>query len=139
MSSEQYPPNVPYRPPRPRGDDRASGTIALGVLGWLLTANPPGALAGGALGNSPASQAQPLEAAIRAYFASKNLPLVAFYRLGPLAAKVLFNHHNQFWIVETHAPASDSWTNEQLEDWLYGDLIQNLESKLCQIDARLAS
>ena len=139
MPDELYPPNIPYRQPRPRGQDTSGGTIAFGILGWLLTENPLGAVAGGAIGNSLARQPQPLEHALRAYFSKQNLPVIAFYRLGPRAAKVLFNHREQFWTVESHAPDSSAWNNERLEDWLYGDIIQKLERKLSDINARLAS
>ena len=125
--------------PRPRGQDTTPGTIAFGILGLVLTQNPLGALAGGAIGNSLARQPQPLEAAIRSHFAIQNVPLIAFYRLGPKGAKVLFRHRNQFWIINSQAPESPNWNNERLEDWLYGDLIQNLQTKLSEIDARLAS
>jgi hypothetical protein len=140
MSTDiRYPPDVPYRTPRPRAEDGSAGTIAFGILGWLLTANPLGALAGGALGNSLVTQPKPLEAAVRAYFTQRNLPLIAFYRLGPKAAKVLFTYLNQFWTVTSHAPESSSWSDETLEDWLYGDIVQNLEMKLSEIKHRLAS
>jgi hypothetical protein len=139
MSEELYPANIPYRQPRPRGENASGGTIAFGILGWLLTENPLGALAGGAIGNSLANQPLPLETALRTYFSQHNLPLISFYRLGPKAAKVLFSHRNQFWTVTSHAPDSPSWSNEKLEDWLYGDIVQKLESKLSDIDARLAS
>jgi hypothetical protein len=133
-STDQYPPEVPYRPPRPRGEGLA-GTIGLALLGLIVTANPLGALAGGAVGNTLDNQAQPLEAALRTYFTQRNLSFVGFYRLGPRAAKVLFNHLDQFWIVTSHAPDSTHWTTESIDDWLYGDLVQNLETKLSEITA----
>jgi len=139
MDDEMYPPNIPYRERRPRGEDTTSGTIGFGLLGLVLTANPLGALVGGAIGNALANQPQPLETALRNYFSRNNILLISFYRLGPKAAKVLFRHRNQFWTVTSHAPDSPFWTNEKLEDWLYGDVVQQLGRKLSDIDARLAS
>lgn len=121
--------------PRPRGENGAAGVTVGALLALLFTANPIGIIAGGAIGNALANQPQELEAAIRSYFTQKGLPIIGFYRLGAHAAKVLFSHHDQYWIVESHAPQAN-WTAEMLEDWLYGDLVQALESKLTGIDQR---
>lgn len=139
MSANQtYPANIPYRPPRPRGEHALAGTSVGALLGWLLMGNPWGAALGGALGSAGANQPQPLETAIRAYFTEKGLPVIGFYRLGPKAAKVLFRYRNQFWIIESRAPDSSEWTTDGLDDWLYGDIVANLlPAKLAHIDARL--
>jgi hypothetical protein len=79
-----------------------------------------------------------LEAAIRAYFAQNATPVVAFYRLGPKAAMVLFRFRGQFWTLTSHAPDSLSWTTEDLDDWLYGDLIQLHSRKVAEISSRVA-
>jgi hypothetical protein len=109
------------------------------LLGLLFTANPLGAVAGGAIGSALSNQPLPLETALRAYFTQIGLPVIGFYRLGPRAAKVLFSHHNQFWIVESHAPDNPNWTPNDLDDWLYGDIVENqLPTKLGEIDARFS-
>lgn len=129
-----YPIGIPFRVPRPRGGNGAAGATVGALLALLFTTNPIGIIAGGAVGNALANQPQPLETAIRSYFTQKNLPIIGFYRLGPYAAKVLFSYFNQYWIVESHAPQNPNWTAEKLEDWLYGDLVQTLDSKLAEID-----
>lgn len=131
-----YPIGIQPRTPRPRGENGGAGATVGALLALLFTANPIGIIAGGAIGNALASQPQELETAIRSYFTQKGLPVISFYRLGPFAAKVLFSHHRQYWIVESHAPQAN-WTAEQLDDWLYGDLVQTLESKLGGNDPRL--
>jgi hypothetical protein len=131
-----YPNGIPFRVPRPRGENGIAGATVGALLSLLFTANPIGIIAGGAVGNALGNQPQPLEAAIRSYFTKKDLPVIGFYRLGPHAAKVLFSYLNQYWIVESHAPQNPNWTAEQLEDWLYGDLVQTLGSKLAGIDQR---
>jgi len=136
QSENFYPIGIPFRTPRPRGQNGASGATVGALMALLFTANPIGILAGGAIGNAIANQPAELEAAIRSYFAQKNLPVISFYRLGPHAAKVLFSYLDQYWIVESHAPQNLNWTDEQLDDWLYGDLIQTLDSKLVDLDRR---
>lgn len=66
------------------------------------------------------------------------LPVIGYYRLGPLGVKVSFRYRDQFWIVESHAPGNPDWTSEKLEDWLYGDIVeQQLPAKLSWIDSFL--
>lgn len=131
-----YPIGVPFRTLRPRGENGSSGATVGALMALLFTTNPIGILAGGTLGNAIAKQPQELEAAIRSHFTQRGLPVINFYRLGPHAAKVLFSYFNQFWIVESHAPAAANWTAENLDDWLYGDLVQTLDSQLVGIEQR---
>ena len=130
MSAQTYPWGIDYRQPRPRGENSLAA-IVLGALGWWLT-GPVGAIAAGALGSA---QPLPLEAAIRAYFTQAGLPLFGFYRLGPKAATVLFRHRDHFWTITSRASENPGWTPEALDDWLYGDLISQLESKLNHINS----
>jgi len=131
-----YPIGIPFRTPRPRGENGSAGATVGALLALLFTVNPIGIIAGGVIGNALANQPPELETAIRSYFSQKNLPVISFYRLGPHAARVLFSYLNQYWIVESHAPQNPNWTAEGLDDWLYGDLIQTLNSKLVGIDQR---
>lgn len=138
MSSNQqiYPIGVPYRQPRPRGDS-AGGTILGALIGLAISSTPVGLLAGGALGNL-ASQPLSLEAAIRTYFSKLGLPVIGFYRLGPRAANVLFRYRDQFWTVGSIAPNSPDWKAAELDDWLYGDIIERqLPVKLAEINSLL--
>jgi len=135
MATElSYPDGIPYRIPRPRVENGVAGTAAGGLLGLLLTTNPVGIIAAAALGNVLANQPPSLEAAIRSYLTKKGLPVIGFYRLGPRCAKVLFGYQDQYWIIESHAPSNPSWTPEKLDDWLYGDLVLELESQLTGIN-----
>lgn len=131
-----YPADIPYRQPRPRGEDSLAGTIFAALIGLTIAGNPIGAIAGGAVGNVLANQPLPLEAAIRAYFTKKGLPVIGFYRQGPQAATVLFQFQDQFWTVTGRAPDSPGWTPGGLEDWLYGEITEKqLTEKLAEINA----
>lgn len=141
MSSDKpYPPGIPSRPRRPRAEDGSAGAIGGALLALLLTGNPLWALAGGAVGNSLGNQPIPLEAAVRSQFEKYGLNVIGFYRLNPNGAMVLFRYQNQFWTVTSIAPENATWTTEDLDDWLYGDLTERqLPNKLGEIKTRLAS
>jgi hypothetical protein len=133
-----YPADIPYRQPRPRGENSMAGTFIAGLLGLAIAGNPIGAIAGGVIGNVLANQPLPLEAAIRAHFTKRGLPVIGFYRQGPQAATVLFQFQNQFWTVTGRAPDSPGWTLDGLEDWLYGEITETrLPEKLDEINAHL--
>ena len=119
-----YPADIPYRQPRPRGEDSFAGTIFAALIGLAIAGNPIGAIAGGAVGKVLTNQPLPLEAAIRSYFTKLGLPVIGFYRQGPQAATVLFQFQDQFWTVEGRAPYSPNWTSDGLEDWLYGEITE---------------
>jgi hypothetical protein len=139
-SNKPYPTGIPPRSRRPRAEDGSAGTLSGALLGLIFTGNPFGAIAGGMIGNALTSQPLSLEAAVRTYFANRGLTVIGFYRLGPNGAMVLFRHQNQFWTVGSTAPDNYTWTTEDLDDWLYGDLTeQQLPNKLVEINARLAS
>jgi hypothetical protein len=141
MSSDKpYPAGIPPRPRRPRAENGSAGTLGGALLGLIFTGNPLGAIAGGVVGNALTNQPLSLEAAVRAYFANRGLTVIGFYRLSPNGAMVLFRHQNQFWTVTSIAPYNSTWTTEDLDDWLYGDLTEEqLSNKLAEINARLAS
>ena len=135
MTSEfSYPPGIEYRIPRPRGENGAAGATAGWLLGLLSTGNPATPVTAESLGNLLPNQPPSLEVAIRSYLTKKGLNTIAFYRLGPRRAKVLFGYQDQYWIIESHAPSNPNWIPEKLDDWLYGDLVQELESQLAEID-----
>lgn len=140
MSSNKiYPAGIPYRQPRPRNENGLAGIILGALLGGALTENPIGAITGGAIGNALINKPLPLEAAIRAHFTKLGLPVIGFYRLGPRMAKVLFHYHDQFWTVTSSAPDSPDWKLDDLDDWLYGDIIENqLPPKLDEINTHLS-
>ena len=115
-----------------------AGIILGALLGIGFTENPAGAVAGGAIGGALANGPLPLEAAIRSYFTRRELMVVGFYRLGPKAARVLFQYRDQFWTITSRAPENSSWTPEALDDWLYGDIVEKqLPRQLRNIDAHL--
>ena len=135
MSDAQYPIGIDFRLPRPRG---AVGGALLGALfGYALTQNSAGAVTGGALGGALANQPLPLNEALRQKFTEKGLSVVSFYRLGPHAAKILFRYNEAYWTLESRTPESPQMKPEQIEDWLYGDLVEKLDAFLSHNDLRL--
>lgn len=107
--------------PRPRGT--WMGALLGSLLGLAVTKGAGGAIIGGAVGGALANQPPPLEVAVRQFFAEKNLPVIGFYRPSPYAARVAFVVEGRGgWVIESRAPRNPAWTDETLEDWLYGDL-----------------
>ncbi len=111
-------------PRRPRIADASASAIAWAIAGGLI-AGPIGVLIGGAAGNALANQRQPLEMAIREYFAKSGLELIFFYP-APRAVKVTFRDAaNEYWTVESVLPDLPFPSPEDANDWLYGNLIAN--------------
>lgn len=133
----QYPLGIEYRQPRPRGT--LAGAALGSIIGYILTQNTSGTALGGTLGGILGNQPLPLPQAVRQEFTKKGLEVVSFYRLGRFAAKILFRYNDRYWTLESRAPRIPEMTIEQIEDWLYGDLVEKLETFLNQKDMRLRS
>jgi hypothetical protein len=131
----QYPSGIEYRQPRPRGT--MAGAILGSLLGYALTQNSSGAVGGGTLGGILGNQPLPLHQAIRQKFTEKGLEVINFYRLGRFAAKILFRYQNVYWTLESHTSKTPEMTIEQIEDWLYGDLVEKVEGFLNKTNLRL--
>lgn len=112
---------LPRRPPIAE----ASTSMILWAIAGGLLAGPVGAIIGGAAGNALANQRQPLEMAIRDYFAQNGLD-VAFFYPAPRAAKVTFRYGpTDYWTIESILPDDLQLSPEDSADWLYGNLITN--------------
>jgi hypothetical protein len=110
-------------PRRPRIGDASASAIIGAILGGLLTGGVGGVLLGGATGGALANQRQPLEMAIRDYFAKRGLEVIFFYP-APRAIKVTFRYDtNAYWTVESVMPDDLTLSSEDSADWLYGNLI----------------
>jgi hypothetical protein len=133
----QYPAGIEYRTPRPRGT--AAGAILGGLGGYALGENMESAIGGVLLGAILMNQPLSLHQALRQKFAEKNLEVINFYRLGHFGTKILFRYQNAYWTLESHTPQTPPMSIEQIEDWLYGDLIKKAESFLAQGTTRLSS
>ncbi len=131
----QYPPGIEYRTPRPRGT--AAGAILGGLGAYLIGGNAGSAIGGSLLGAYLMHQPLSLHQALRQKFAENNLEVINFYRLGHFGTKILFRYQNAYWTLESHAPQTPPMTIEQVEDWLYGDLIKKVEGFLVQNNMRL--
>jgi len=132
----QYPVGIDPRPPRPRGT--SMGALLGGLLGLAVTKNAGGAIIGGAIGGALANQPPPLEVAVRQFFSEKSSQVVGFYRPSPYIARVAFILEGRGWLIESRAPRTANWTDEMLEDWLYGDLTTvQFPAKLRQIQSSI--
>lgn len=135
-----YPPGVEHRRKRPHPLAAVGGLTGLGAaVGLAMSENLAGALVGAIIGAAltpeEPSQAQlPLKEAVEQALRNNNATLIAFYRRGPYRAEALFSYKEQFWTIASEAPFHDQWTQDALDDWLYGDLVDHqLPAKLRQI------
>ncbi len=111
-------------PRRPRTGDTSGSAIFGAIVGAVLTGGLGGALLGGVAGNALADQRQSLESAVRQYFAQNNLEVIFFHR-APRAVKVTFRYgSNAYWTIESVMPDELKLPHEDVEDWLYGNLIK---------------
>jgi hypothetical protein len=110
-------------PRRPRVADASAAAVIAAIAGGLLTGGWGGVLLGGLAGSALANQRQPLEMAIRQYFAQCGLEVIFFYP-APRAVKVTFRYGpNAYWTVESVMPDDLQLSPEDSADWLYGNLI----------------
>lgn len=130
-----YPVGIEYRTPRPRV--AAAGAILGSLAAYLIGGNAGSAIGGGLLGAALMNQPLSLNQALRQKFTENNLEVINFYRLGRFGVKILFRYQNAYWTLETHAPQTPLMTDEQIEDWLYGDLIVKADVFLAQDNMRL--
>jgi len=113
-------------PRRPRIADASATAILAAIVGGLLTGELGGAVVGGLAGGALASQRQPLEMAVREHFSKNNL-VVTFFQRAPRALKVTFSYRpSAFWTVESILPDGLNLTPEDIDDWLYGNLVSNV-------------
>jgi len=111
-------------PRRPRTGDASGGAIIGALALGLLTGGWGGVLLGGVAGSALANQRQPLESAVRQYFAQNNLEVIFFHR-APRAVKVTFRYgSNAYWTIESVMPDELKLPHEDVEDWLYGNLVK---------------
>jgi hypothetical protein len=127
-TNNTYPTGIEYREPRPRGTTLAA--LFGGLLGYAITQNPAGAVTGGAIGGALESVPPPLEVAVRQYFEQtdirigrQKLKMSGFYRTGSRSIKITVSLGNSYWVIESRAAINEGWTQESVEDWLYGDLL----------------
>lgn len=119
-------------PRRSRITDGGSGALLGGITVGILTGSWAGALAGGVVGNAIANQPQPLEAAVREYFANKSLQVIFFQR-APRAVKVTFRDGaSSYWTIQSVMPNELGLSPQDTDDWLYGNLIKNELPKLAR-------
>lgn len=99
---------------------------------------PPGAALGAMLGHGGEKQAPfALTEALQMAFGARYAPLVQLYRHGPFALEALFQHGGEYFSLFAQAPVRSDWRQEDLDDWLYGELVEQLIEWLQQYGVRL--
>lgn len=89
-----------------------------------LVGGPVGLLAGGALGHGAETPLPlPLDVALQAEFKKQGVTLIQLYRRGPFRLDVLFLAHGNYWTVTSTAPRAPGWYQADLDDWLFGDIV----------------
>jgi hypothetical protein len=97
--------------------------VAGSVVGGLI-GGPLGILLGGALGHSgETTPPLSLEEALRREFEARRIQFVELYRHGPYRIEAVFLAGGGFWTVASEAPRVQGWSQVDLDDWLFGDLI----------------
>ena len=118
-----YPPGVPERRRRPRRERTGVGAGLGAVIGGLIS-GPAGVVVGGMLGHGAETEVPwPLDEALRAAFAAEGTPLVQLYRRGPFTLEALFISHGLYTTLVSSAPRVRGWQQLDLDDWLFGDLV----------------
>lgn len=64
-----------------------------------------------------------LEEALQAEFTARRIKLIQLYRGGPYQLEVLFFANGGYWTVASTAPQTPGWHQIDLDDWLFGDLV----------------
>lgn len=122
-----YPPDVEYREPRPRTRDATGPALIAAIIGGLLTRSAAGAAAGGILGAAAAGeQALPLETALSNWLAQQGLAHISLSREGPFVAVEQFSSASGYWQAISRPIPTVLWTQEALDDWIYGDIVQQV-------------
>ena len=120
MSELSWPPGVPNRKRRP---DTTTDTTAFAALVGGIFAGPMGAIGAGLLGSGIGGKA-PLEESLREFLDEQDAELVSLRRYGPRVAVLLYEDEDgDFYTLRSEAPAR--LKGENLEDWLYGDLVRS--------------
>lgn len=120
-----WPNGVPPRPRRPSKDESA-GTIIGAIAGGMLAKNTiAGALLGGVLGSAFDSEEKlPLQQAVAIAARNNSLHIVSFRRPDLMSASVVFRINDQYFSFLSRVPRNPDLTLEDIEDWLYGDIIE---------------
>lgn len=129
-SDNPFPPGVPPRRRRPRQEAELAGTVLGAAIGGLIV-NPVGALIGALLGHAVSPREPfPLETALRESLHPYGLTLLQLYRYGPRKVRILVGQGASFWTLESEAPPHPALSQDDVDDWLYGDLIDYQFPKL---------
>jgi hypothetical protein len=104
-------------------------------LAYASLAAAGGALIGHAV-TSPAagsgSRPQSLERSLRDALKSSGVEFVSLSREGRHRAKLLFQLLGVFRVVESTADTTHTWTQADLDDWLYDDILRQLEARIAE-------
>jgi hypothetical protein len=119
-----FPPGVPQRRRRPLQEADNGGAVVGALVGLLFSQTPAGALIGGLVGKAATPQNPlPLELALRNALLPKGFSLAQLYRHGPRRVRILINRGDGYWTLESQMPLYLGLGQDDIDDWLYGDLL----------------
>lgn len=122
MPDRPWPAGVEPRRRRPT-DTNLFPALLGAVLGGLITGGVGAVVGGGAgLAASP-TEKRSLEQAIRAECARRGVEVFAFERPAQGHIDVTVRVQGSFWTLRSSCPYVDVLTQEDIDDWLFGDTI----------------
>lgn len=99
---------------------RAEGAVIGAAAGGIL----------GAVGTAAMSRPMSLDHALRTALAKLGASFVSLRYYGRHEARLVFESNGGFDVATAQADASRTWTTDDLDDWLYGVLINEVVKKL---------
>ena len=113
---------------RPRLKGAPEGGAIFGALIGNLLFPGIGGIIGGGLAGAAITSGGPMafEAAVRQMTEEVGCAFVSLNHYGPFKVVLTFGFQGGYWSLPTQADSSLTWTQFDLEDWLFGDLKQNL-------------
>ena len=123
-----WPPGIDTRRRRPT--DGELGPALVGpVLGGLL-GGPAWAVFGGATGIGAGESKVALEQALRVECAARGVGVITFERPARDRIYVTVSFNGRYWTLTSTCPYGDRLEKEDLDDWLFGDFVDNVLPRL---------
>lgn len=89
-----------------------------------MSATPLGVIIGSVIGGAATERKPlPLDKALQLELERQGFHVTQIYRHGPNRLRVLISQHESFWTLDSRAPTNSQMSADDIDDWLYGDLI----------------
>lgn len=120
-----WPSGVPARRRRPENKDSALALLGAIAGGVFVRNTILGALIGGLIGSAFSNTGKaPLQNAIVSFAKACNLELVSFRRPSRRSVAVILRVRDEYFSFLSTAPNHSDLTDEDIEDWLFGDVVE---------------